>query len=796
MTAAVAAHADGGGARAQLAAARPIADRDRRNRELERVAEAIRREREPGAWVQVGPGELSPRVGVEASSDDTAPIETLDGPGLIEVRAWLEAAASTRATWTEAAVAERFPGIGARAAAIPDLDALRHELNIALEPDGTVSDAASPALKRARIELREGERTMEQRLERWARGFGGDTYVTRHGDRFVALVPAAGFPRRRGIVHDVSGSGQSLFVEPLEACESNNHLIELRAKVSDEERRVLRALADATLAHADELVELERVLVELDGLRARARWALRLGGTAIVPAGDRLRLLAARHPLLAAAHPEAVVPCDLDLGAEGRVLLVSGPNMGGKTVLLKTVGLSVALAHAAFPVLAAEGSRLPEVDEVLADLGDEQSLDQGLSTFAAHLRSLSAMAAAAGPRSLLLCDELGAGTDPEEGAALGRALVERFAGRGALAIVTTHLGSLKRMAGEVPGVVNGSLEFDRDTMTPRYRFLPDIPGASHALSMAERLGFDPEILTRARELTSDESRAVERLIADLGRARARIDAERAALAEARAEAERAAATQHEAADHARRTLADLKQRLGRESDVILSQARELWQTVQREAKKSEKSRAGAAEMGERVRALERERAALDARVDAERAALGGSEDVAATAPPDLTPGSRVRIVDLDVEAEVVSGPDAEGKLLLRRGSWNITSHRDRVARPVEPKGRASRPENGPVESRRPAAAGPLATWSVPEEAPPLEVDLRGLEADEAIRTLDQGLDRAVVTGLSELRIIHGIRRGVLRSAVERHLRNHPQVASHRMGVVGEGGRGVTVARLR
>jgi len=774
VSAALAGRAQGSAARARLLAWRPLSDATQRAAENARLDEAIRRQREPGPWCRVGPGDLAVRLDPEAR-------EALDGPGLVEVLGWLEAARETRALWQDDGPRGRYPRLATLADSIADFEHLRGRLASSLEPDGQLSDSASRELARLRRSLGEGERGLQQRLERWAQAFGESCYVTRHGERFVALVPAAGFPRRRGLVHDVSGSGHSLFVEPLELCEANNQLIEMRRGVTEEERRILLDLAREVRRAGPELAALEAALVHLDTLQARARWAVEFDAVAVEPGGERLVLDGARHPLLAMRDSGAdVIPLDLVLASPGRILLVSGPNMGGKTVLLKTVGLAVALAHSALPVPTREGSALPEVDRVVADLGDEQSVEEGLSTFAAHLRVLATMAEQAGPRCLVLCDELGAGTDPEEGGSLGRALLEHFSARGTWGVVTTHLGSLKRVAGEVPGVVNGSLEFDVRTMTPRFRFLPGIPGASHALAVAERLSFPPALVARARALAPAEAVALERLLGELQETRARLEDERARLARAQAEAEAAAERSRAAAEDARRTLEELRRRLTRESEVVLSHARELWQTVRQEARRAEKSRAGAERIAAGLTGVEREMDALRHAADevlgapAARGGLGGP----------LEPGRKVRVRDLGVEAEVVSGPDADGRVELRRGAWKIQSHVDQL----EAAGAADG-ATGPA----PVAS---ASWDAPAETPELEVDLRGLEADEAVQALDQGLDRAVMSGFSELRIVHGVGRGVLRAVVERHLRGHPQVASQRLGAVGEGGRGVTVARLR
>ena len=362
-------------ARRALVSARPIAAGDERALACARLDEAVRRQREPEAWCAAAPSSLSDVLEGDAR-------DALEPESFAIVGDWLDAAVRTRAAWTEEARRSRFPHLAALADEVPVLDALRDRLIATIDADGRVRDDASPALARARRGVADGERALHRQLEKWAAGHGAGSYVTRFADRFVALVPAAGFARRQGIVHDTSNSGQSLFVEPLEACESNNRLLELRADALAEERRILRELAAEVRAAAPALAALEDTLAVLDALRACASWAVEFGGIALTPGGESLVLRQARHPILAMSERRAdVVPLDLELGTGGRLLLVSGPNMGGKTVLLKTVGLAVALAHAGLPVLCAEGSRLPELHELFADLGDEQSVDRGLSTF-------------------------------------------------------------------------------------------------------------------------------------------------------------------------------------------------------------------------------------------------------------------------------------------------------------------------------------------------------------------------------------------------------------------------------
>ncbi len=774
----IAGRAESAAGAARLRAWHPIPESEARRAEVALLREAVARTREPGPWLQVSAEPLEDLLDPERRE-----FEALD---LLRVRGWLDAAQATREAWGDDESSARHPGLSRRALGLPDLGRLRAELHRALEPDGRVADAASPALARARSGLAAGERDTQTRLERWARGFGEDAYVTRHAERFVALVPAASFSRRRGIVHDVSGSGQSLFVEPVEFTEANNRLIELRATVSDEERRIIRALGESVVAEREALDATHEALVHLDTLRARGRWAVELGGIVLAPGGERLRLVAARHPLLAAAGVN-VVPLDLELSDQDSILLVTGPNTGGKTVLLKTVGLAAALAHAALPVAAAEGSAMPEFDDILVDLGDAQSLDQGLSTFAAHLRTLDLMARRAGPRVLLLCDELGAGTDPEEGGPLGRALVERFAEQRAWAVITTHLGSLKLLAGVVSGVVNGSLEIDAAVMAPTFRFIAGVPGASHALDMAERLGLEPELIASARATVREESATLERVLHELQALRRTLDEERAALVLAREAATDAEQSHRERSRALSEELERTTRRLTAESEALVARARELWQSIQREAKRADKSRAAATDLHHHLRDVERGIDRLSA-AGAQALAAHGVTGAAAAQPlarDEVAPGLKVRVGSLGMEAEVVSAPDRDGQVQLRRGAWTIKVHLDDLAR--VPAGAAK-----PTQVTR--APESSATWESDEA--PLEVDLRGKEVDEALLSLDHALDRAVLAGMHELKIVHGVGKGVLRAAVERHLRGHPQVASTRAGGVGEGGRGVTLARLR
>ncbi len=509
----------------------------------------------------------------------------------------------------------------------------------------------------------------------------------------------------------------------------------------------------------------------------------------LVDGGRELRLAGARHPLLwrdargdvdAAAGRRKVVPATLDLVAPRRVLLVSGPNMGGKTVALKVVGLCALLAQSGLDVPADEGATLPVFSTVAADIGDAQSIELHLSTFAAHLARLDGMARAAGPGALFLVDEIGSGTDPAEGASLGRALLRHFARAGAWAVATTHLGSLKLLAQEEEAVVNASMGLDPETLAPRYELIVGVPGGSHALAVAERLGFHAGVLAEARRELPEAARSLEALLGDVTRELAQAREARAALDAAEAAAKAAAA----ALEEERRAHAEDRRRADKERllqvRALEGQVQALLREAKAEAKSEEKSRARIQELEARARGVGRESDRL-----LESRPPGGR-------PARIAPGATVWVRDLGVTAKVVEGPDADGRVLLERGAWRIQSRADQCFAPGEAGAEAPA---GSVPAGATKARGGRGV-TIPDVEPGLSIDVRGLERDDALRRVEEGIDRAVVAGLADVRIIHGVGRGILREAIAGALRDHPHVADSRLGEHGEGGRGVTIARLR
>jgi DNA mismatch repair protein MutS2 len=741
-----------------------------------------------------GPWPLPPAADVGASLALAERGQLLDAPALGGIGALLAAIESAARYWRAAAA--ETPHAAVPAARLVPQPELARLLARSIGPEGEVLDSASAQLARLRQRAAGTRREMMSRLERLASRAGelsdGDSVVTQRDGRFVVSVRADRFDRSRGVVHDSSRSGAMLYVEPFSVVPLNNELRETEAAVRDEIQRILAALRDEVAAAAGPIRDGHEALAAFDLLHARVRLSRALRGTtADLTSGESasLRLQRARHPLLwrqagGDRDPEAaagaVVPFDLDLGQGVRTLLVSGPNMGGKSVLLKAVGLAIAMSHAGLDVCAGEGSRVPFVRGLHADIGDAQSLDDHLSTFAARLSRMNRMSASAGPECLCVLDEIGSGTDPEEGAALARALLEHLGDRRTWVVATTHLGALKSLGAERPEVRNASMEIDVETLTPRYRLLAGVPGRSYGVATAERLGFDAAVLGRARELMRSGATSLEALIEQLGRELAAARAERVSLARALAEAERRSIAWTEEESRERERWRWRENRRLEELAALEGQARALLRAAHREAERAAEERDRDA-----LQRLRGDARVLAAEVDAARR----QSREAAHRPLDpaaVTPGITVFHPGLEASAQVVEGPTAEGTVVLARGSLRITARLSdlRAAAPAAPV------DSGASRSLR------MPSFSAPErDEGSLEIDVRGRPPDEAIDEVDRALDRAVLAGQRELRVIHGIGKGVLRSAIVRHLAGHPQVRAHRLGAHGEGGRGATVVEL-
>ncbi|MDQ2766386.1 MAG: Smr/MutS family protein [Gemmatimonadota bacterium] len=655
----------------------------------------------------------------------------------------------------------------------------------AIDPDGSVRDEASGALRRLRRELRGAQGELVQLLERAMAKLDAnqrvpDMSVTMRNGRYVIPVRREGRAAIGGIVHDESATRGTVFVEPPAAIEFGNRIRALEAEERDEVERVLAELTEAVRPLREQMVASLEALIALDTLYARARFAEELGCAPadFGPAHEGFHLRDARHPLLL-ARGGAVVPFDLEMEASERTLLLSGPNTGGKTVLLKAVGLISALAQSGIPAPVGAESRIPIFDDCFADIGDEQSIQASLSTFSAHLRNLGEILAGATGASLVLIDELGSGTDPAEGAALGGAILDELTARGVFTIATTHLGALKLLATENPGVVHGSLQFDSVALAPTYRLIKGIPGRSYGLSIARRLHLPEAVLQRAESRLSHGERDVAALLGDL-QERERVLAEREEAVEFDASRAAARLERMEARDLALREAERVSERRAREEArrMLLEGRAEIERTV-RELREHGAA-ATARDARRRVEELAATHAAEIDRIDAiERvdrparrapAATGGVMAVGDTVEMETLDGRMGQIVELRNDQAIVAVGAL--KMTVPVSSLSVMSRAAERA--------ATRSEFSAV---------------LPEVDVSTEIDLRGMRVDEMELALQRALDAAIGADLHVIRIIHGKGTGALRERVDELLRADRRVREHRPGAWNEGGTGVTIAEL-
>lgn len=659
----------------------------------------------------------------------------------------------------------------------------------AVGEDGVVRDDASPALRRIRRELRASHGELVRILERVMNGLEAhhrapDMSVTLREGRYVIPVRREGAKGVGGIVHGTSSTGGTLFVEPPAAIEYGNRIRELEADEREEVERVLLELTDRLRPHREGLADSLDALAELDSLHARARYAAQFHcpPAALVRAREGFSINDGRHPLLLARGAD-VVPFDLAMFASERTLLVSGPNTGGKTVLLKAIGLISMMSQAGIPAPVGAESRIPVFDDVLADIGDEQSIEASLSTFSAHLKNLSEILRRATGDSLALIDELGSGTDPQEGAALGWAILETLTARGTTTLASTHLGQLKELATQVSGVVNASLQFDSAQLAPTYRLIKGVPGRSYGISIARRLDLPAEVVARAEERVPQGERDMAALIERLEKKEDELVAREreadAILEDARTRV--AAVAKRET--NVRQRERDVEKSSRQEARKYVLEARAEIERTIKELKKKGAEAADSAidEMGREARRRAEDLAARQANV-LDR--LDHEERAAARRQGRPSPAERGAI-RLNDAVEVGSLGGKIGRVLDLRGKEAVVAVGSMKL--TVPLATLRRTENQPAET----AVSYIG--DAPEVHVSTEVNLLGLRADEAEGVVLQALDSAIRADLRSLRIIHGKGTGALRQVVDEMLRKDTRVREFRMGAWNEGGAGVTIA---
>jgi DNA mismatch repair protein MutS2 len=696
---------------------------------------------------------------------------------------------------------EPYPRLAELAAQMPLPIGLIDAISRAISDRGELLDSASPKLAIIRRDLLVVHERLLTKMQRMISDSNITQYlqenlVTQRDGRYVLPLRADFKGRLRGIVHDQSASGATLFVEPLSVVEMNNEYRELQLAERDEERRILLALSGEVGAFSHEIVALIDIIAEIDLVLAKAKYAEEIealeptllpfpkkghtiaGG--VLHPGSVIRLYGARHPLL---DPETVVPVDVDLDPDTFAIVITGPNTGGKTVTLKTVGLLSLMAQSGLHIPAGSGSQISVFEKIYADIGDEQSIEQSLSTFSGHITNIIRLLGQADRRSLVILDELGAGTDPQEGAALARALLTHLLERGITTLVTTHHPELKAFAHGTPGVRNASVEFDLESLQPTYHLTIGLPGRSNALAIAERLGMPESIVNGARAEINPADLRAEDLLEEIHR-------QRDLARQARTEAELA-----------RQEIENLRSDLVGRLEQIEDERREILDLARQEAK------AKVADLEQELAALRgalaRARQPLDA-LDAvekrvadleqqyeepvERLPLE-DEDVILDRPVRL--GDKVRLRSLNTKGVVTSL--GENELEVQVGNLRV---RTRLSE-VEAVGNDAGADPGkvpqdPVQESH-GAESVHASFNAP--SPGIELDLRGQRADDALDQLERYLDAAYLAGLPFVRIIHGKGTGKLRQAVREALAAHPHIRSYQPGEASEGGDGVTVANF-
>jgi DNA mismatch repair protein MutS2 len=739
-----------------------------------------------------------------------APATVLSPAMLLDAASLADTAAMLRETFRESAhpdpgpARRQFPLLSSRAVSVADLRPLAAAIRRAILPTGEVSDDASPELRRIRASIGRTRETIQKSLERMLRARSGDSgedYVTLRNDRFVIPVRASERRQVQGVVHSASATGQTVFVEPFETVEHNNRLVQLGEDEAAEVAKILDELSERLRGQLGPIRGAVETIAELDSIFARARFAREFdcalpqftGGdsTDALPANQpTLELKDARHPVLAdtlRAHGRSVVPMSLALGGPETVLVISGPNTGGKTVALKTVGIAVLSVQSGIPV-AAEMARLPIVDRVLVDIGDEQSIAADLSTFSAHMLNVRAMLEAATPCSLVLVDELGTGTAPEEGAALAVALLDEFRERGCLTLATTHHDRLKTYASTTPGVLNAAVEFDEVNLRPTYRLMVGVPGGSSGIDIARRLGLPEQVIQRARAQLSPEAHEAAALIAYLHRSRDELETlKREAVRAALELAEEKKRLQTEWTERQRVRLKELEQQF---TQVIEKHEKETARAIEavkeRELRTQLEKQMHRKLVKARGDAREEADAATVAHLAESQADLGIAAAQAAkpVAQSELVPGVRVRVRGLPTpvtlrrrdgeSAEVEAGP-----LRMKVALADITA-----VVGEETSGKRALPKG--VTVRTQPATEPAGE----------EINLIGCTVEEATRRVDKFLDQAALAGSSQVRIIHGHGTGALRRGLAEFLKTHPLVESIRFEAEDRGGAAITIAELK
>ena len=661
---------------------------------------------------------------------------------------------------------------------------IEDKINNAIVGEDEISDSASPALSTIRRQIKDQQNSIKDRLSDMVRSskyqkFMQESIVTLRGDRYVVPVKQEHRSEVPGLVHDSSASGATIFIEPMAVVEANNSIKQLKIKEQLEIERILAELSADVGSISGELKANMSIMARLDFIFAKAK--LSLDHNCVCPKLNndrRILIKKGRHPLL---DKKTVVPINFNIGDKFSTVVITGPNTGGKTVTLKTVGLFTLMVQAGLHVPAAEGTEMSVFEEVFADIGDEQSIEQSLSTFSSHMTNIVKILANAGSKSLVMFDELGAGTDPTEGAALAMSILEKLHRLGAKTVATTHYSELKVYALTTEGVENACCEFDVETLKPTYNLLIGVPGKSNAFAISKRLGLPEDILERAREFLSQEEIQFEDILLSIEKNRSETEKERLKAESYRREIE-----------GLKKELEEQRRRIGEQKERLLREAREearrlLHSTKQEVDEMLQEMRKAAEEQEAAIRnkAAEEVRSRLRTKINKVEESMTEAilpRQGYLKPPENLKPGDSVHIVNLNKKGTVVTPPDKGGEAVVQAGIMKVNVHVTNLKLINEQPSETHRVGTGRI--------GVSKSMTISTQ-----VDIRGTNVDEAIEILDKFLDDAGIAGLAEVMVIHGKGTGALRSGVHQFLKTNGHVKSFRLGTYGEGEAGVTVVEL-
>lgn len=707
----------------------------------------------------------------------------IQGEELLEILDTLRVARKTKQHLREAA--EEFPRLSEIVLAIEPQKALEDEISRCIGEDGKVLDSASSLLAELRRSLNRLQQRIRESLEGALRNPSyqkmlQDPIITQRSERYVLPIKQEYRGVFPGIVHDQSASGATLFIEPMAVVQLGNELREVFLREQREVARILQTLSGQVEEKADAVLELYEALSKLDMVLAKVRLSEEMNaGAPELVRGQQLKLVQARHPLIQGT----VVPLSLELGLDFDTLVITGPNTGGKTVALKAVGLMALMTQSGLHIPAESDSCLGVFSQIFVDIGDEQSLEQSLSTFSGHMRNIVEIVNRADEHSLVLVDELGAGTDPTEGAALAMGILSELHGRGCRTVSTTHYSVLKTFAYETPRVKNASVEFDLETLRPTYRLLMGIPGKSNAFAIAERLGLRGSVLEKANDFISERELQVADLIENLGETRREIELEKQMVDSGR-----------QAVEEQTKALHDKSLLLEEEYDTLLELAREEAAELVRQAKREAEGLIDALKEAlkkEKVQQQDIEKARqgfrrVAAKLEGGRKAKPSGSGLEAD---QLKLGQTVYMNKYRQKGQVLKLPNANGEVLVQAGVMKVLI-------PLADLKMVAEEKAVPAKYVRGQAAKETDVGLQKAAGIRSEIDLRGMLVEEGVQALDKYMDDAVLGGIPSLYVIHGKGTGALRAGIQDFLRGHPHVRNYRLGEYGEGDSGVTVVELK